>query len=63
MLFNIVKRTAINVRNIIDLWMKLLSSRKGNVICLVIDIAMLLYSCTEEAGGGRRKCGIINYDM
>ena len=44
MLFNIVKRTAIsNVRNIIDLWMKLLSSRMGNVISLVIDIDMLLY--------------------
>jgi hypothetical protein len=33
----------INVRKIIDLWMKLLSSRMGNVISLVIDIDMLLY--------------------
>ena len=41
MRFNIVKRMEINVRNIIDLWMKLLSSRKGNVISLVIDIAIL----------------------
>jgi len=43
MRFNIVKRMEINVRNIIDLWMKLLSSRMGNVISLVIDIDMLLY--------------------
>ena len=43
MRFNIVKRMEINVRKIIDLWMKLLSSRMGNVISLVIDIDMLLY--------------------